>query len=183
MQNFSTVRQVVHSVPSNLIRLIAATLHNTKAKVKINGDLSEGFQISCGVKQGHPLSASLFILVIDEIIKSLDVRGNISTRLKQCCAYTDVIFIIARTKQTLINTFEELKKPFGPSRNADGSWRIKTNDKLDNLIKGRNTVNFIKAQRISWLGHFSSMEAGQTVKIIHVWQAHAIRKRGKPKVR
>jgi hypothetical protein len=58
-----------------------------------------------------------------------------------------------------------LRKIFGPSRNHDGSWRIKTNDELDNLIKGRNIVNFIKAQRISWLGHISRMEAGRTVKI------------------
>jgi hypothetical protein len=82
----------------------------TKAKVKINGEQTEEFRISCGVKQGDHLSASLFILVIDEIVKSLDVRGNISTRLKQCCAYADDILIMAKTKQTLINTFEELKK-------------------------------------------------------------------------
>jgi hypothetical protein len=87
-----------YNIPAKLIRLIAATLQNTKAKVKINGELSEGFQISCGVKQGDSLSASLFILVIDEILKSLDVRGNISTRLKQCCAFADDILIIARTK-------------------------------------------------------------------------------------
>jgi porphobilinogen deaminase len=49
------------------------------------------------VKQGDPLSASLFILVTDEIIKSLDVRGNISTRLKQCCANAVDILIMART--------------------------------------------------------------------------------------
>jgi hypothetical protein len=56
--------------------------------------------------------------------------------------------------------------------NSSGSWRIKTNDELDNLIKGRNIVNFIKAQRVSWLGHISRMEAGRTD-----WQPHAIRKK------
>jgi hypothetical protein len=57
-----------------------------------------------------------------------------------------------------------LRKIFEPSRNHGGSWRIKTNDELDNLLRGRNTVNFIKAQRISWLGHISRMEAGRTFK-------------------
>jgi hypothetical protein len=56
---------------------------------------------------------------------------------------------------------------FGPSKDHDGSWRIKTNDELDNLMKGRNIVNFIKAQRISWLGHISRMETGRTVKRIY----------------
>jgi hypothetical protein len=38
----------------------------------------------------------------------------------------------------------------------------RTNDELDNLIKGRTMVNFIKAQRVSWLGHISRMEAERT---------------------
>jgi hypothetical protein len=76
-----------------------------------------------------------------------------------------------------------LRKTFGPSRNHDGSWRIKTNDELDNVTKGRNIVNFIKAQRISWLGHISRMEAERTVKRTYEWQPHARRKRGRPKIR
>jgi ABC-type polysaccharide/polyol phosphate transport system ATPase subunit len=47
-----------YNVPSKLIRLIAATLHNTKAKVKMNGEISKEFQINCGVKQGDPLFSS-----------------------------------------------------------------------------------------------------------------------------
>jgi hypothetical protein len=71
-----------------------------------------------------------------------------------------------------------LRKIFGPSRNYDGTWR-----ELDNPIKGRNIVNFTKAQRISWLGHISRMEAGRTVKRIYEWLPHAIRNRGRPKIR
>jgi len=33
-----------------------------------------------------------------------------SFRLKQCSAYADDILITARTKQTMIDTFEKLKK-------------------------------------------------------------------------
>jgi hypothetical protein len=47
-----------------------------------------------GVKQGDPLSATLFSIVID-ILKQLELRGNISARLKQCLAYTDNILITA----------------------------------------------------------------------------------------
>jgi hypothetical protein len=66
-----------------------------------------------------------------------------------------------------------------------GSWKINTNDEVDNLIKGRNIVNFIKAQRISWLGHISRLEAGRTFKriLVYDWQPHAIRKRGRPNIR
>jgi len=62
-----------------------------------------------GVKQGDPLSATIFSIVIYDILKQLELRGNISTRLKQCSAYADDILITDWTKQTLMDTFEKLK--------------------------------------------------------------------------
>jgi hypothetical protein len=62
-----------------------------------------------GIKQGDPLSATLFRIDTDDILKQLELRGNISTRLKQCSAYADDILIPARTKQTMRDTFEKLK--------------------------------------------------------------------------
>ena len=91
------------------MKLVAKTLQDTKARVKINQTYTEKFEISTGVKQGDPLSATLFRIVINDIIKQLELRGNISTRLKQCSAYADDILIIARTQQTLIDTFGKLK--------------------------------------------------------------------------
>jgi len=44
------------------------------------------------------MSATLFSIAID-ILKQLELRGNISTGLKQCSAYADDILITARTKQ------------------------------------------------------------------------------------
>jgi porphobilinogen deaminase len=42
---------------------------------------------------------------MDQILKSYDIRGNISTRLRQVRAYADDILIMARTQQTLADTF------------------------------------------------------------------------------
>jgi hypothetical protein len=91
------------------MKLVAKTLQNAKARVKINEIYIEKFEIWTGVKQGDTLSAVPFSIVIDDIIKQLELRGNISTRLKQCSAYADDILIIARTQQTLIDTFGKLK--------------------------------------------------------------------------
>ena len=46
-----------------------------------------------------------------------------------------------------------LRKMFGPTKERDGTGRIKTNDELDKLIRHKNTINYIKAQRLSWFGH------------------------------
>jgi hypothetical protein len=48
-----------------------------------------------GVTHGDPLSATLFSIDIGDILKQLELGGNISTRLKQCSAYADDTLITA----------------------------------------------------------------------------------------
>ena len=50
-----------------------------------------------------------------------------------------------------------LRKIFGPAKERDCTWRIKTNDELGELIKHNNIINHIKAQRLSWFGHLHRM--------------------------
>jgi len=80
-------------------------LKKTTAEVKVNNAYTMEFRVESGVKQGDPLSPTLFSLVIDTVLKKLDLRGNISTRFRQLTAYADDILITARTKQSLIDTF------------------------------------------------------------------------------
>jgi hypothetical protein len=56
------------------------------------------------------LSPTSFNLVIDTVLTQLDLRGNISTRLKQLMAYADHILILARTERSLIEAPPQLKK-------------------------------------------------------------------------
>jgi len=39
-----------------------------------------------------------------------------------------------------------LGKIFGPTKERGGTWRIKTNDELDELIRHKDIINHIKAQ-------------------------------------
>jgi len=73
-------------VPDKLIRLVALTLIHIRARVKVKRNLTEEFIVKCGFKQGDPLSATLFSLIIDTILKQMEIRGNITTCLKQCTA-------------------------------------------------------------------------------------------------
>jgi len=58
-----------YEIPSKLINLIAKTLQGTKTRVKVNQKYTENLEILKGVKQGDPLSATLFSLVTDDILK------------------------------------------------------------------------------------------------------------------
>jgi hypothetical protein len=42
-----------------------------------------------------------------------------------------------------------LRKIFGPTKERDGTWRIKANEELDKLIRRKNIINYIKSQRLS----------------------------------
>jgi len=37
-----------------------------------------------------------------------------------------------------------LRKIFGPTKERGGTWRIKTNEELDKLIRHKNVINYIK---------------------------------------
>ena len=49
-----------------------------------------------------------------------------------------------------------LRGIFGPTK-ENQTWRIKNTEELDKLIKHTNTVNHIKAQRLSWFGQIQRM--------------------------
>ena len=51
--------------------------------------------------------------------------------------------------------------------------------KLDKLIKHKNIVNCIKAQRLSWFGHVRRMPDTRTVKEIFKWKPLTKRSQGR----
>jgi hypothetical protein len=60
-----------------------------------------------------------------------------------------------------------LRKIFGPTKEDNGNWRIKTNIELDDLLKHRNIINYFKAHILSWFGHINRMPETSTVKKIY----------------
>jgi len=75
-----------------------------------------------------------------------------------------------------------LRKIFGPTY-ENGSWRIKTNQELDKLIKHKNTINFAKAQRLGWYCHIERVLETRMVKAIYSWKPISKRTMGRPKIR
>jgi hypothetical protein len=76
-----------------------------------------------------------------------------------------------------------LRKIFGPLQNEDGSWRIRMNYELNELIENADIVRFIKSRRIAWLGRVMRMDDKRTPKRILQWKPIGTRTRGRPRKR
>jgi hypothetical protein len=94
-----------------------------------------------------------------------------------CSAIRPVVTYACETwtlKETITNrlmVFERniSRKIFDPT-NENGFWQIKTKQELDKIIKYKNTINFIRAQRLGWLDHVEWMQETRMIKTIHSWK-------------
>jgi hypothetical protein len=85
------------------------TIQNTETSVKIENLTSKPFLISSGVRQGDPLSANIFNLILDPVIKKLNLRGDISLKLTQIVDYADNAALLARSLKALKEIFHKLQ--------------------------------------------------------------------------
>jgi hypothetical protein len=75
-----------------------------------------------------------------------------------------------------------LRKLFGPN-NENVIWRIKTNQDLDEIIKRKIIIHFIRAQRLTWLGHIERTQGARIAKAIYCSKHMSRRPIGRPKTR
>jgi hypothetical protein len=92
---------------------------------------------------------------------------------------------LKKTIKNKLKVFERkvLRRIFDPTKERDGTWRIKTNDELDELIRHKNIINYIKAQRLSWFGHLHRMLEERMVKKVYKWKPMLTRPLGRQKNR
>ena len=90
-------------------------------------------------------------------------------------------------KESMINKlmiFERkiTRKILDPTRSDDGYWRIKTNQEINDILKGQNIIGFIKKQRLNWLGHVERMAEDNNEKKIKKWKLMSKRPTGRSKL-
>ena len=76
------------------------------------------------------------------------------------------------TEQNHLLVFERriFRKIYGPTLDSDGTWRIKTNEELEKLIKKKYIVRFIKSQRLRWAALVIRMDTKRTAKKLTEWE-------------
>lgn len=100
--------------PMHLISLIKNLYENNIARVKINGQLSECFQVGRGVRQGCVLSPMLFNVYGECIMRravenwrgGISIGGRTITNLR----YADDTTLFARTEEELISLLQKVEQ-------------------------------------------------------------------------
>lgn len=99
-------------IPHKLIRLVQMTLRQTDCKVKIEGEISKGFEVNQGLRQGDVLSTLLFNIALEKVMRRVDESnpgGTLFNRITQNLAYADDIVLLSRRKQELEENLVKLE--------------------------------------------------------------------------
>ena len=103
--------------------------------------------------------------VVTYVCETWVLKENIKTKLK-----------LFKRKCTQIRIY-------GPTKQKDGTWRIKINEEQNRLADNKNIINYIKAQRLAWFGHVHRMPDNSMVKKVYEWSPTQTRSLGRPKNR
>lgn len=97
-------------IPRKLIKLVVLTLRKTTCRVALQNKLTEEFDITSGVRQGDALSTTIFNIIINHAIASIDRGGHIFSKSTIICAYADDIALISHSMRELEENFMILER-------------------------------------------------------------------------
>jgi hypothetical protein len=88
------------------------------------------------------------------------------TLVRPVVTYACEMWVLKENIKTKVRVFERkvLTRIYGPTKEKDGTWRIKSNEELKRLTGNKNVINYIKAQRLAWFGLVHRMPDKSMVK-------------------
>ena len=107
------------------------------------------------------------------------------TLVRPVVIYACETWVLKENIKIKLRVFERkvLRRIYGPTKESDGTWRIKSNEELNRLIGNKNIINYIKTQRLAWFGHVHCMPDNSMVKKVYEWSPALRRSLGRPKNR
>ena len=135
--------QTQFGINGPFLNLIKALYSKVSSCVKINGKLSEWFDISCGVKQGCVLSPTLFSMFINDLVG--DIKG--SGKGVQCGMHYFTSLLYADDLVIIADKEEDLQAMLDIVHRWCCTWQIKVNPGKTKVIhfrhKRKTLSNFI----------------------------------------
>jgi hypothetical protein len=80
------------------------------------------------------------------------------TLVRPVVTYACEKWVLKENIKLKLMVFErKILRIYGPTKVRDGTWRIKSNKELNRMIRNKNIINYIKAQRLAWFRHVHRM--------------------------
>ena len=99
-----------YGVSGRLLRAVKALYENSKARVRVEGELTECFEVRQGVRQGCPL----FNVFLDMVAREARAQFNEGVRLDKCTMqllmFADDTVLLAETEEDLQHNVEEFSE-------------------------------------------------------------------------
>lgn len=94
-------------IPEKLVSLTRMCVSGSVSRVRLQGELSEPFVVSTGVRQGDALSPLLFNIALEGIMRKIEKSGRADPWEDECLmlAYADDVDIVGRTEQGVVEAF------------------------------------------------------------------------------
>lgn len=128
-------------IEENLIKKIEEMYEETTCTVNVNGRETKAFRISLGLKQGCPLSPTLFSLYLadieDALRKNQDGGIMIGKTKIWTLAYADDIVLLASDAQGLRNMMQRLERSFRRKELILNAEKIQVMRFRNNKVKRR----------------------------------------------
>ncbi|XP_055379626.1 uncharacterized protein LOC129610878 [Condylostylus longicornis] len=118
-------------------------------------------------------------------INDYNFEGIYKTILRPILSYSSETWTLSQSDINGLRVFERkmLRKIFGPKRNENDEYEIRTNQELMELIGNEDIIGYIKSQRLRWAGHLFRMNSDRAPKRIYDARPLLNRSRGRPRLR
>ena len=159
-------RSLWHSgVKGKAWRIIRSLYANTSSRVKVGSKLSREFLIKQGVRQGCPLSPTLFNCFVNEFIVSLEALGvgvQVGQKMVDGLLYADDVVLLADSPealQTMIDKVDDFSK----------KWRMELNLKKSEVMIVRPATKLPMSPSPSFSYRGSQVRIVSSYKYLGIW--------------
>lgn len=136
--------------------------------------------------QARIISANKAFFTVAQLMRSRLVSRSTKLRLyktlvRPVATYASETWVLKKSAANRIDMFERkiLRRILGPVK-EDGVYRLRKNREVYSLYGDMRISDYVRLQRLKWLGHLHRMDDSRTVREVYRGRPEGVRARGRP---
>lgn len=152
--------------------------------VQITEDGREEEELKVRLTKGDKAAGALSSIINSKLVSRKAKIQLYKTVLRPTVTYGCEIWKLGTVRESKLLVWERkiLRRIYG-GRKVEGEWKRRTNKELQELYKGPTIVQYIKQQRIRWLGHIQRLDNNRMTKKVLQTSSIGTKAKGRPRSR